>query len=95
MLGELGRRLLWIPPTVVAVTLLAFALLSRTLSPRGVPTPFAHLPRFVNVAPADVRTRALGAIELLRSGDSPAARATLAELGGAALPIVLPALDGL
>jgi peptide/nickel transport system permease protein len=92
MLGELLRRLLWTAPTALAVSLLLFATLAR----QGLQgDPFAHLPRFLNTQPADVRLRAWRAVDALREGESGSARAELATLGGAALPTVLPALEGL
>ena len=63
---------------------------------------FLDLPRFVNPAPRDVRVRALEAVQALAAGAEGAAGAgaegaagELRRLGGAALPHVLPALDGL
>jgi len=58
---------------------------------------FLDLPRFVNTAPNDVRARAVLAVATIAE-DGPAAegaRDELARLGGAALPHVIPALDGL
>ncbi|MCC6552895.1 MAG: ABC transporter permease subunit [Polyangiaceae bacterium] len=61
---------------------------------------FLDLPRFVNPAPRDVRVRALEAVASLAADAQPPAEAEraaaeLRRLGGAALPHVLPALDGL
>lgn len=91
MRRELLRRLLAIPPAVVFVTLLSFAMLSRR-APEG---PYDHLPRFVNPAPLDVRARVAAALRALAAGPDDVAAAELARLGGAAFPIVLPALDAL
>ncbi|MFO0660939.1 MAG: ABC transporter permease subunit [Polyangiaceae bacterium] len=102
MLRELARRLVVLPFILLAVTLAAFAALSSTTAQVG---PRLHdaelkrelraLPRFVNVAPSDVRSRALDAVEALRSAENADANRTLEQLGGAALPVVLPLLDGL
>ena len=98
MLGELLRRLLWIPPTVVAVTLLTFALLaspaSRAEDAASGPS-FAHLPRFVNLEPEDLRVRAADALGELTRAESPEASAELSRLGGAALPYVIPELEAM
>jgi len=59
---------------------------------------YKQLPVFVNLAPRDVRDRALAALRAAAKDDGPEARAARAELlrlGGAALPHVLPLLDSL
>jgi ABC-type dipeptide/oligopeptide/nickel transport system permease component len=58
---------------------------------------FLDLPRFFNSAPHDVDSRADRAIAHLAADDAraPEAARTLARLGGAALPHVLPALEAL
>jgi peptide/nickel transport system permease protein len=60
-------------------------------------TPFAALPVFFNSHPTGVRERAAEAVRAIASGGRPAVAAelSLARLGGAALPYVLPALDSL
>ncbi|AUX21366.1 uncharacterized protein SOCEGT47_018480 [Sorangium cellulosum] len=57
---------------------------------------FLDLPRFLNMKPRDVRLRALAAAQAIAAGgeDAAAAAAELRRLGGAALPHLLPALDG-
>lgn len=80
------RRILWIVPTLLLVSLFSFAALSR--SDAGA------LPRFFQPSPQSVRDLALGAMARVAEGDRQA-HAELARLGGAALPFVLPALDGL
>ncbi|WP_394822858.1 ABC transporter permease subunit [Pendulispora albinea] len=56
---------------------------------------FLDLPRFINEHPSDVRTRAEQALDHIAKDDEHALMAahTLARLGGAALPHVLPKLD--
>jgi peptide/nickel transport system permease protein len=57
---------------------------------------FLDLPRFFNDAPQDVRTRALAAVgDIAAAADDEVASRRLEQLGGAALPYVLPALEGL
>jgi peptide/nickel transport system permease protein len=60
-------------------------------------TPFAALPVFFNAHPTGVRERAADAVRAIAAGGRPAVAAelSLARLGGAALPYVLPALDSL
>jgi ABC-type dipeptide/oligopeptide/nickel transport system permease component len=58
---------------------------------------FLDLPRFVNTEPRDAKVLTTRAIDMLAQGgaDADEARQELARLGGAALPFVLPAFDGL
>lgn len=58
---------------------------------------FLDLPRFVNIAPQDVRTRVREAVAHIAAGDDAEAAAAddLATFGGAALPYVLPILEAL
>jgi ABC-type dipeptide/oligopeptide/nickel transport system permease component len=58
---------------------------------------FLDLPRFVNVDPQDVRSRAHAALEDIASGGDHGAAAVevLVRLGGAAFPYVLPILETL
>lgn len=58
---------------------------------------FLDLPRFVNLSPADVRTRVRACLPAVASNDERAllCEHTLAQLGGAALPYVLPELEAL
>lgn len=113
MLWHALRRLLWTIPTLVGVSLLSFLVLSFVPDPTEDPAVatklgpaavteqrrerFLDLPRFVNLAPRDVRTRALAAVAAIADGGdaAPEARRELARLGGAALPHVLPTLDAL
>lgn len=92
MRWPLARRLLALPLTVLVVTVLAFAALSAS----GSADPeLAHLPRFFNPRVLDVRARADAAIDALAVAPDPRASEVLVYLGGAALPIVLPRLEGL
>ncbi len=101
MLSDLLRRLLWLLPTLLVVSAVTFWGLA--LAPRQ---PRAHapddarrdaeLPLFFNRSPLDVRERAeRAARSVAHDGpDAAWARSELARLGGAALPHVVPSLDG-
>ncbi len=109
MLRYAFRRMLWVFPSVIGVSLITFYLLS--LIPRGDAVPstederrrqFDDLPLFVNVQPQDIRTRvALAKQALVAAADEPGqmtakdAEIELARLGGAALVVLLPELDEL
>lgn len=113
MLRHALRRLLWIVPILIGVTLTSFALLSYVPDPAEDPalattlgtslalelrrSRFLDLPRFFNERPADVVVRVDEALSHIAADDpsQDAARATLVRLGGAALPYLLPRLDGL
>lgn len=88
------RRLLWLAPALVLITMVTFGALSVALDGEGGAE---RLPLFFNPEPGSVErlsTRALRAIAA--SGvRMPEAEAELVQLGGAALPFVLPALDSL
>src|SRR5579864_5361378 len=58
---------------------------------------FLDLPRFLNVDPQDVRSRAREALSHVAAGDArqELAAASLCRLGGAALPFILPLLESL
>lgn len=115
MLAILLRRLLWLIPTLFAVSLLTFLIFSflpehdeHTVASLGTSGPeieaeverrrerFLDLPRFVNPEPLDVRSRSAAAAQRIAEGgeDAPPAARELARLGGAALPYVIPSLDG-
>jgi peptide/nickel transport system permease protein len=88
------RRLLWLGPALVLITMVTFGALSVALR---VDTDAEALPLFFNPEPGAVERssrRALQAIAASRQPD-PVAAAELVRLGGAALPFVLPALDSL
>ncbi len=108
MLRFAFRRMLWVFPSVIGVSLITFFVLS--LLPRdGLVEAtedirrreFEDLPLFVNVDPQDVRdrtNRAMEAVLALRSvegAERDAAQRELVRLGGAALPVLLPQLDEL
>jgi ABC-type dipeptide/oligopeptide/nickel transport system permease component len=113
MLGHVLRRLLWAVPALVGISLVTFLFLSYVPDPTDDPDFAASLapsdldrlrrerhldlPRFLNLAPRDVRDRAAAALAAAVSGgpDEAAGQAELARLGGAALPYVLPKLDAL
>jgi ABC-type dipeptide/oligopeptide/nickel transport system permease component len=86
------RRLLWLGPTLLAITLLSFGILSTALPPEA---DVADLPLFFNPEPGAVERLAARALQKIVSSDGqqPEAERTLATLGGAALPYVLPALE--
>src|SRR5436190_78464 len=113
MLRHALRRLLWIVPILIGVTLTSFALLSYVPDPAEDPTVtaslgvehaaelrrsrFLDLPRFFNDHPVAVVQWVDDSLAHVAADDSLAegARATLVRLGGAALPHLLPRLDGL
>jgi ABC-type dipeptide/oligopeptide/nickel transport system permease component len=86
------RRLLWLGPTLLAITLVTFGILSSALPPDPE---LADLPLFFNPEPGAVERLASQALRQIVSaeGQQPEAERALADLGGAALPYVLPALD--
>ncbi len=101
------RRILWIVPTLVVISIAAFWLLSATigwapaaepgLDPSSARQRLEKLPRFFNPDPENVRDLANRAVQRIAAG-GPGARAAgteLARLGGAALPHILPKLDAL
>jgi ABC-type dipeptide/oligopeptide/nickel transport system permease component len=90
------RRVLWIVPSVVVVSMFAFWLLTLDRATQTL-TAFESeaLPLFFNRDPRDVRDRALDAMARIADGRAGTAESELAALGGAALPHVLPRLDTL
>lgn len=93
MLRYALRRLLWVAPVLIGASFVLFAVLSH-LPPAGADGS-ANLPRFFNTRPAGVRELSLHALDrVAREGDWRAAE-QLVQLGGAALPYVLPQLDAL
>jgi peptide/nickel transport system permease protein len=84
--------------TLLAVVLVGFYGAANAAKRPGSGWAFKRLPVFVNLAPEDVRDRALRAMRGAAREDGPeaaAARAELLRLGGAALPHVLQKLDSL
>jgi ABC-type dipeptide/oligopeptide/nickel transport system permease component len=113
MLRYALRRILWAIPTLLATSLILFFVTTLAPDPGLGSQPsqpddlgaearrsrFLDLPRFFNPEPADVRSRAGAAVQLVATGDAggrgeEAAR-VLQRLGGAALPYVLPTLEAL
>ncbi len=113
MLRQAFRRLFWMVPTLIGITLASFVLLSYVPGPADDPnvlavlgeeraaelrrSRFLDLPRFFNQSPIDVRARVRTLLEGLRSGELEVEQAPrmFSQLGGAALPFVLPQLDTL
>jgi ABC-type dipeptide/oligopeptide/nickel transport system permease component len=107
MLRYALRRVLWAIPTLFGISFVLF--LVTTLAPDPAPTGddpaaeearrsrFADLPRFFNMDPQDVTSRAKSAVLHIAADDAERLRAEheLQRLGGAALPTVLPALEAL
>lgn len=95
MLKEALRRLLWLAPTLIVVTVPTFWALSRATSEATSATP--ELPLFLNTNPLGAKERALAALgRIAENGpDAEAAQRELFALGGAALPHVLPQFDAL
>jgi len=108
MLRHAFRRLLWLIPSVLGISIVSFYALSFIrVAPGGASAEhefarerFRDLPLFVNARPRDVRERAARAVDDLTSGSpgrdrAERGRGELVRLGGAALPYVLPRLDSL
>ena len=107
MLRYALRRVLWAIPTLLATSLVLFFVTSLAPDPPpGGDDPiveearrarFVGLPRFVNTHPQDVVSLAASAVAHVAAADEERARAArrLGELGGAALPYVLPSLESL
>jgi peptide/nickel transport system permease protein len=90
MLGHALRRLLWIVPILIGVTIVSFALLSYVPDPADEPAQaagrtadevtelrrerFLDLPRFVNEQPVDVRGRVDQALEMLQANGADSER---------------------
>ncbi|HVW27890.1 MAG TPA: ABC transporter permease subunit [Polyangiaceae bacterium] len=89
------KRLLWLGPTLLVVTLPIFWAVARTADRTSAKT--SALPLFFNASPEGVRERALTATATVASGggDAASAEAELVRLGGAAFPYVLPRFDAL
>ena len=84
--------------TLLAVLLAGFYGAANAAKRPSSGWAFKQLPVFVNLAPRDVRERAVQAMRAAAKDDGPEAtraRAELLRLGGAALPHVLPQLDSL
>jgi peptide/nickel transport system permease protein len=103
MLRYAFRRLLWVFPSVIGVSLITFYVLSL-LPVSGATSSderrrrFDDLPLFFNLDPRDVRARATDAANAVAEaepGQAAEAEAELVRLGGAALPVVIPQLDQL
>jgi peptide/nickel transport system permease protein len=96
MLKEALRRLLWLGPTLLIVTLPLFWGITRTTD-RVARAKVSSLPLFFNPAPEGVRERALAALSLVAAGGMRAGEGTeeLVRLGGAAFPYVLTRFDAL
>jgi peptide/nickel transport system permease protein len=84
--------------TLVAVLVAGFYGAANRAKQPSSGWAFKQLPVFVNLAPSDVRERAVWTMRAAAKDDGPEAahaRAELLRLGGAALPHVLPQLDSL
>lgn len=85
-----GRRGLWLLVHLVVVTLVVFAVVGRSARDRSIPL-------FLNTNPMHLGHHAWELVETVGRGEagSEAAASELLELGGAALPHILPKLDSL
>ena len=88
------RRLLWLGPALVLITMTTFGTLTLALR---VDSAAESLPLFFNPEPGTLERRARLALAAVAAAPEPLeeASAELVRLGGAALPYVLPALDSL
>jgi len=95
MLREALRRLLWLLPTLFLATAPTFWALTRATE-AGATSPTSRLPMFVNLEPEGVQEHVDRAVQGLTSSTaSGEAERALVEIGGAALPHLLPRLDSL
>jgi hypothetical protein len=97
-LRRLFPRALRLLLTLAAVLLVGFYGAAGAAKRVSSHWPYGKLPLFLNLAPQDVRDKALGAMRDAAEPDearAAKARAELLRLGGAALPHVLPRLDSL
>ena len=105
MLRYALRRILWAVPTLIGLSVLAFALTSlipagalgtdKVLEGAHARQMFLDLPYFLNSAPVGASERAAKLLKRMAAGPDTQAEAELARIGGAALPHVLPRLDQL
>jgi peptide/nickel transport system permease protein len=113
MLAFALRRAVWAIPTLFGVSLVVFLLTTLLPDPSAAEpgadvlarlhvddlrrARFLDLPRFVNLAPHDVRTRVEECVAHIEKGDADAAlcEMRLVQIGGAGLPYLLPRLDSL
>jgi peptide/nickel transport system permease protein len=93
MLKEAWRRLLWLGPTLLLVTIPAFWAVAKLEDP-ALPRR-NESPLFFNLHPEGAGERAIDAASRVAAGRGSDPARTLAALGGAALPHVLPLLDSL
>src|SRR3954447_23324135 len=111
MLAFALRRAIWAIPTLFGVSLVVFLLTTLLPDPPPAApgadvaarlhvddlrrARFLDLPRFVNVAPHDVRTRVDECVAHIEKADDDAAvcEMRLGQIGGAGLPYLLPRLD--
>ncbi|MDB4946769.1 MAG: Dipeptide transport system permease protein DppB [Labilithrix sp.] len=111
MLAFALRRAIWAIPTLFGVSLVVFVLTTLLPEPAAAAigadadtrlqvddarrARFLDLPRFVNLAPHDVRARVEECVAHIEKADDDAAlcEKRLVQLGGAAFPHLLPRLD--
>jgi peptide/nickel transport system permease protein len=95
MLKEALRRLLWLGPMLIVVTVPTFWALSRFTEDASQTA--AALPLFFNGKPSGAKERALAALARIAASEAgdPEATKKLVDIGGAALPHVLPQFDTL
>src|SRR5882672_1170744 len=94
MLKEALRRLLWLGPTLLLVTIPTFWAVAKLDEP-SVSRGGESRPLFYNPNPLGAGERAVAAAMRVAAGEGALAERTLENLGGAALPHVLPLLDSL
>ncbi len=83
-------------PLLFVVSITAFGFVSLALAPHTRGGSTAQLPLFLNPAPEDVRVFSLSLMNKIAHGERVGEpEKKLVELGGAALPFVLPSLDSL
>ncbi|HVU01734.1 MAG TPA: ABC transporter permease subunit [Polyangiaceae bacterium] len=92
MIREALRRLLWLLPTLLVVTVPTFFITAKLTAAAGDHS--RELPLFFNANPSGASERAIDAARRTAAGDPDGAR-ELSRIGGAGLPHVLPLLDSL
>jgi peptide/nickel transport system permease protein len=94
MLKEALRRLLWLGPTLLLVTIPGFWAVAKLEDPATTPGT-EPLPLFFNLRPTGAGERAVAAATRVAAGSGSGTERPLEALGGAALPHVLPLFDSL
>jgi peptide/nickel transport system permease protein len=95
MLREALRRLLWLGPTLLLLTIPMFGIVAH--ADRSLGAAEATLPLFFNRRPVGAREATLTAVKRIANGEDPTGEEAreLVDIGGAGFPHALPRLDEL